>query len=201
MKAKNLDFSKVKEGGGDFNKKHYPPGDYLGKVIKVQDAKSKDNEDPMWLFTIQVNTGKYPYYCKFDENQVWKIRNLFIAAGINVPKKRLAVDPAKVVGKNVGVTLEDDEYKERISSIVASIFPPSELNGDHEADTDDGGDDDGSEEETAEESAPPKKPKDKKKSKAAPEPDEEPEEPSTKKKKGKKSKSSGELEALDIEDI
>ena len=187
-KAVSLDFTKVKDGGGDFNKKHYPPGDYLGKVLKVEDAKVKsgDNEgDPMWLFTIQVQTGKYPYYCKFDENQVWKIRNLFIAAGINVPKSRLKVDPAKVIGKNIGVTLEDDEYKDKINSIVASIFPPSELNGD-------GGAADADDEET-EDSAP-------KKAKKAKAEESEPEE-SPKKKSKKSKKNKGSLEALDIEDI
>lgn len=131
--AVQLDFTNVKDGGS-FNKKHYPPGDYPGRITKVVDTTKKDDKKvKMWLFTIEVKSGTYPYYCTYTaENQLWKIRNLFIAAGINVPKKRMAVDPNKLIGKTIGVTLEDDEYDGKINSSIASTFPPSELEGDGE---------------------------------------------------------------------
>lgn len=129
--AVQLDFTNVKDGGS-FNKKHYPPGDYLGRITQVTDTTKKDDKSvKMWLFTIEVNSGKYPYYCTYTaENQLWKIRNLFIAAGINVPKKRMAVDPNKLIGKEIGVTLEDDEYDGKVQSSIASTFPTSELDPD-----------------------------------------------------------------------
>lgn len=193
--AAQFDFTNVKDGG-NFNKKHQPSGDYLAKVTKVQDAKAKSDGTSMWLFTIQVKTGTYPYYCKHEANQLWKIRNLFVAAGINVPKKRVKIDPNKIVGKSIGVTLEDEEYEGKMQSQVAATFPTSELEGDEdddeleedeeENDEEDEGDDsdDDDEEETVE--APPAK--------------------SKKGKKGKKAKKvddveDEELEELDIEEI
>lgn len=185
-----VDFSNVKEGG-NFNKKHYPPGDYLAKVVKVQDVTKKDDKKvKMWLFTIEVKTGRYPYYVTPGaENQAWKVRNLFVAAGINVPKKRVNVDPNKVVGKEIGVTLDDEEYDGKMQSVIAATFPTSELDGDEP---------DGDEEEEVED-----EPKAKKKKAKDSDPVEAPQ-GSKKGKKGGKGKDKvkkSELEALDIEDV
>ena len=134
-----IDFSDVpEEGGRTFNKKRQPAGDYLGKIVKVQDEKSKKDGIAQWLYTIQVGRYTYPYYCKLQANQYWKIRGLFKAAGIPVPSKRVKVNPELPVGKNVGVTLEDDEYDGKEQSVVDAIFPPSELQN---SDVPDQGDD------------------------------------------------------------
>jgi len=138
-RAMQIDFTKVPEGGGNFNKKRQRAGDYQAKITKVEDAKSKAAGDPMWLFTIVVGSGKYPYYCQFKENTLWKIRNLIQSAGLKVPKKRVNVNPAILVGKNIGVTLEDAEYEGKLQSEIASVFPLSELEN---AESPDEGDDD-----------------------------------------------------------
>lgn len=187
--AAQLDFTNVKDGG-NFNKKHQAPGDYKAKVTKVADAKSKKDNAKMWLYTIQVGTGTYPLYCKLEENQLWKIRNLFVAGGINVPKKRVNVDPNKVVGKTIGVTLEDEEYEGKMQSSVSATFPVSELEEGDEDDEDDEDEeeatptpaDDSDDEDDEEEEAPKPKKKDKGKKKA-------------------KAVTDDELEELEIEDI
>lgn len=187
--AAQLDFTNVKDGGS-FNKKHQAPGDYAAKVTKVVDAKSKKDGASMWLFTIQAGTGTYPFYCKHEANQLWKIRNLFVAAGINIPKKRVKIDPNKVVGRSIGVTLEDDEYEGKMQSNVVATFPTSELEGDVDDDDDD--DDDDEVEDSAED--------------AEDDDEEEVVEAPQGKKKGKKKKAvdeveDDELEELDIEEI
>lgn len=207
-----LDFTNVKEGG-NFSKKHMPAGDYLARVTKVEDAKPKDPNDktPMWLFTIQLKStpsATYPYYCKLQENQLWKVRNMLVAAGINVPKKRVAVDPNKLVGKLIAVSLDDTEYDGKEQSEVAGVFAPSELEGDGgdtsedvNDDVDDGDDDEEeptpkakkaakveADDDDDEEEAPKAK-----KKKAAPE-------EAPKKKKGKKSKPEADDE-IEVEDL
>jgi hypothetical protein len=131
-----LDFTKVKEGS-TFNKKRQKEGDYEAKITAVADAPAKSDGVMQWMFTIQAGAGTYPYYCKHAENQLWKIRNLLIAAGMNVPKKRMKVDPNKLVGKTIGVTLEDDEYDGKPQSNIAATFPASELSNDDIPDEDD----------------------------------------------------------------
>jgi len=169
--AKVIDLTNVKDGG-NFNKKRMPEGDYPARITKVEDAKSSGDEGFMWLFTIAVDKGgTYPYYCKLQENQLWKVRNLCIAAGMNVPKKKLKLDPEKLVGKRIAVTLEDDEYEGKKQSVVQATFPLSELDDYSEGDDEDAVGDDGDEEDEEEEVAPP--PKKKAKSKPAPEPEED----------------------------
>ena len=155
-----VDFSNVKESSG-INPKHQPEGDYLLKIIKVEETLK--DEVPMWNFHCQAEDLKsavYPFYCKLQENQLWKLRNLLIAVGIEVPKKRVGIDPNKLIGKIFGATLEDDEYEGKPKSVIAATFPASELDAKEPEDDDDDEDED---------EAP--APKAKKKGKAAPEPE------------------------------
>lgn len=127
--AKAVDFSGVKERGA-FNPKQVAEGDYAAVITKVEDAEAKGNGDFMYVFTIKLDKfsqASYPYRCKITENQLWKLRNIAVAAGLNVPKKRMKFDPNKVIGKRVGVTMEDDEYEGKMKSEVSAIFPLSEL--------------------------------------------------------------------------
>lgn len=175
--ARTLDMAKAGEGS-NFKTGRVPRGSYKAKVVKVQDHKSKDKND-MWLFTIELISDEYrrtfPYYCGFDENQLWKIRNLLSAAGLNVPKKKLKVDPTKAVGKIIGIELDDDEYDGKEKSVIVDIFPKSELAGRQtedvvvEEDDDDVDDDDDDDEDEA----PPKKKAKKKKAKPVVEDDDD----------------------------
>jgi hypothetical protein len=144
--ASPIDFSNVSDSGATFNTKRQPAGDYEATVINVYDAPSKKDGEPQWLFVIQVGSGSYPYYCKLVENQLWKLRNLLIAGGLNVPKKRIKVDPTKMMGRKIAVTLDDEEYEGKDKSVVTATFPLAELNPDASRDTEDEEDED--EEET-----------------------------------------------------
>lgn len=125
--AATVDFTNVRDGG-QFSKTRFPDGDYKARITKVDEVvPKKDPTAKMWVFTIEVKykgrTGTYPYYCKLVENQLWKLRQLIAAAGITVPKKRMKVDPNKVVGKYIGVTLQETEYNDKIQSEVQYALP------------------------------------------------------------------------------
>lgn len=127
--TRTLDMTNVKERSG-VNPVRQQEGDYLGRVESVEEVKSKGGDD-MWLYIISTpedNTrAAYPYYCKFDEGQLFKIRNLFVAAGIRVPKKKMAIDPNKVVGKEIGMYLQDGDYEGREKSEIDQVFPKEDL--------------------------------------------------------------------------
>jgi hypothetical protein len=91
------------------------------------------------------------------ENQLWKVRNLLTASGINVPKKRLKLDPEKLVGKLIAVTMEDDEYEGKLKSVIAAVFPPAEMNAGAEDVDEDEEDEEDEDEEEEPEPAPVKK--------------------------------------------
>lgn len=162
-----IDFTNVEEGSNRFNKKRQPSGDYRAKVTKVEDAPSKKDGVMQWLFTVKVGSAVYPYYCKHQPNQYWKIRGLLRAAGLNVPSKRVKVNPQRVVGKEVAVTLEDTEYNDKLQSEITAIFPVGDLDDDTPVQENDEEEveEEETEEEEEEETPPPTK---KKKTKAAP---------------------------------
>lgn len=131
-----LDFTNVKDAG-NFSPKHKPEGDYKARITDVNDhIKERDGrKEKQWVFTIQLlndKTATYPLYCQPDEKTLWKVRNLFIAAGKEVPKKKLKVDPNKVVGSEIGIHLEDDEYDGKIKSTITATFPVDEVEEEEE---------------------------------------------------------------------
>ena len=147
--ARTLDFSNVKESSG-INPKHVEDGEYLAKVIEVRDDPAKDGE-AMWLFIFKLadnSVATYPYYCKLVDNQLWKLRNLWIAAGVDLPKRAVKIDPNRVVGKEVGLVLEGEEFEGKMKSVISAIIPKTELAeyAATEADDDDEDEDDEEEE-------------------------------------------------------
>jgi hypothetical protein len=123
-----LDFTNVKENSG-INPKHRPAGDYRVKIAKVIANKSNAGNN-QWVFTLvptDMLSAAYPYYCTLNPDSLWKVRNLLIACGIDVPKKKLNVDPTRLIGKEIGVTLDDDEYEGKMKSVITAVFPSSDL--------------------------------------------------------------------------
>lgn len=149
--ARALDMSNVKEQSG-INPKHVPAGDYLCRVLDVNDdvVKNKQSENAgqvVWVFTLKIEdprlgSGRYPYRCTLVENQLWKVRNLAVAAGMTVPKSKTKVDPNRIVGKLVGASFDDEEYEGKMKSVIQAVFPASEIAGHEDLVTDEGDDSD-----------------------------------------------------------
>ena len=124
VKKIRLDFSKVEERSG-WNTRHIPEGLHSMKIEAVQETEAQDGTD-MLVYALVPTEGKYktrrfPFYCKLQQNQLWKLRDLFVAAGIPVPKKAQQIDPSKVVGKVIAAEATDEtgQYEGR-SSIQAT---------------------------------------------------------------------------------
>lgn len=146
--ARTLDFTNVKESSG-INPKHKEEGEYLAKISEVRDDPAKDGE-AMWTWIIKPTddaSAAYPYYVKLVDNQLWKLRNLFIAAGIPLPKKAVKIDPNRVVGKVIGIVLEDDEYEGKMKSVISACLPKEELSDYADTESDEPEEDDDEEEE------------------------------------------------------
>lgn len=127
-KSRSIDFTNVKERGA-YNPRHVEAGDYVATITSCVDQESKNGDD-MWVYGFQLKDHAshiYPYYCVLNEDNAWKVRNVFEAAGITVPKKMVKVDPNRVVGKDVLISLEDDEYEGKPKSVIAALMPVSEL--------------------------------------------------------------------------
>lgn len=160
MAKRVLDFTNVKDQG-QFNPRRLPEGVYAARITLLTESVAKTSGNDMWTYTVQLRDHPscvYPYRCTLNAEALWKVRNLFVACGIDIPKKRLNVDPERPVGKEVAVELEDDEYEGRPKSNVLNVFSlkdMAKLIGKAKADAADIEDDEDDEDD--EEELPPKK--------------------------------------------
>ena len=127
MSKITLDFSNVREGS-TFSPRRLLEGSYLATIAKVESKDSKAG-NPMLVYTIipvEHPTAVYPYYILLDERQLWKFRALLLAAGKEVPKRKVTVDPESIVGTQIMIDLEDDEWEGREKSTIAGVFKPEQ---------------------------------------------------------------------------
>lgn len=145
-----LDFSKVEERSG-INTRHIPEGLHGMKVQSVVVGEAKDGTDMLTYFLVpkasKYKTRVFPYYCKLQANQLWKLRDLFVAVGLTVPKKATMLDPDAPVGKDLAAEVEDDSYEGQLRSQVQGTYPVDILEDGEGGDDSDEPDDEEAEDE------------------------------------------------------
>lgn len=123
-----IDFDDIEESSG--TRVRVSEGDYPARVKAVKFATSQAG-NPMLVFTIQGTGGKFEgkellEYCALTKKALWKLRDLMVATGVKLPKKQdiralLNYVKKNVVGKDIGVTLGDDEFvNDKGKSIISS---------------------------------------------------------------------------------
>ncbi|QZD98624.1 hypothetical protein SEA_JEMERALD_36 [Microbacterium phage Jemerald] len=140
VKKIKLDFSKVEERSG-WNTRQMPEGLHAMKIVSVEDKEANDGTD-MWVFALvpesqKYKTRRFPFYCKLQANQYFKIRDLLVAAGVKVPKSAMTVDPTKVIGKVIAVEVIDATGQFDGRSEANGVYPLDTLDGDDSTDADD----------------------------------------------------------------
>ncbi|QDM56316.1 hypothetical protein SEA_SWEATNTEARS_40 [Gordonia phage SweatNTears] len=124
-----IDFTNVTEGSG-IRPKQLPPGEYAAVIKDVKAENSKKTGTPQWKFLISPKAhpgAVYPYYCQLTAEMAWKIRQVLVAVGVTAPKSVKTIDASKLVGKSLGIILEDDDYKDKLKSVIDSLIPLSEV--------------------------------------------------------------------------
>lgn len=162
-----VDFSGVESGGG---RTRIPEGDYKVTVDTVKQSESKAG-NAMLVWDFKISEGKFAGKKLRDRTtltpeSLWKLKQVLEAMGISVPSKQVALKLSNYIGKDLGVTVVDDEYEGRISSKVEDYVSVDVIDG---SDIEEEEEDDDDEED--EEVAPAKKSsKGKKKGKKSKEP-------------------------------
>ena len=128
----SVDFTGVESGGAQFVR--VPEGDYGLKIKKVEGKKGEDSGKPYLLFTFEITQGnkkgtgkKITHTCSMQPKALWNLKNLLEACGMKVPSSAVKIDLDKLVGKECGCTITDDEYEGRKKSVISVIFPISDL--------------------------------------------------------------------------
>ncbi len=109
-----------------------PEGDYILKIIEATDETGERSGAKYLRWTFQVAEGEHKgkklrMNTSLKPDALWNLRNLIHAAlGKNVAGKAVNFDPETLYGKIVGGAVEDNEFNDRITSQVASVFPRDE---------------------------------------------------------------------------
>ena len=140
-KKMRIDFSGVPEERRQRGR-HIPPGEYVGKITSWKKKYKDDDKSnvPYLQWVIQVAEGKYkgtPLYenTSLKKDALFNLRNLIYAATDgkkNVAGRTVDFDPDAIVGKKIGVIVEDNEYNNQIRSQIADVRPMSEMEDDDE---------------------------------------------------------------------
>jgi U3 small nucleolar RNA-associated protein MPP10 len=138
-----LDFGNMKEseGGG----KRYPEGDYVGKILKASRDVSSDKGSPCIKLNIAIT---YPekYKGKKLVERLWlspksleRVYDLLTTLGMKVPKTEVQLPLKKLKGKEIGFTLVDEEYENRLRSRLGWDFldPEDVISGDDDDEDED----------------------------------------------------------------
>jgi hypothetical protein len=136
-----IDFSKEVDGGGGGTR--VPENDYKVKIIKAKKERSKEKDTPGLILSLKITEGKFAGKKMIERlwitpKSLWRVRSLLEALGMEVPKKALKIPAKKLVGKEVGATvIDDDPYNGRIKSKVGDwidLETLAELDSDEDED-------------------------------------------------------------------
>lgn len=124
-----VDFSDTESRGGKKGARssYVPPNDYAVKVTRAELSKSSEKETPGIRVFFKVTQGKYKGKELMDnlwltKKSLWRVRQSLEAMGVKVPSDKFKVDPKALVGKECGVTVDDEEYENKIRSRVVDTF-------------------------------------------------------------------------------
>lgn len=141
-----IDFGKEVEGGGGGVR--LPESDYKAKIIKIKKIRSEEKDTPGIAVTMKITEGKFEGKKLTDRlwitpKSLWRVRALLEALGISVPKKAVNLPTKKLVGKEVGITvIDDDPYKGRIKSKIGDFIDLETLADLYDEDDEDEDDED-----------------------------------------------------------
>lgn len=133
-----IDFRKDESEGG---RRRFPEADYHVKYVGFKTGNSKEADTPYVRVSLEIVDGKYKGekvgdYLYLTDKSLWRLRSFLEAMGVAVPKKKVNVNFKKYIGKELGITLGDDEYQGRIRSRVTDFLDLDTLRGADEDDED-----------------------------------------------------------------
>lgn len=119
-----LDFTSVEKSS--YNTRQMPAGLYEARITEVVQKSAQDGTD-MLVYTLapthpQYRGRRFPYYCKLSANQLWKLRDLLVAAGEDIPRRAVRVQPEKIVNRLLCIEVGDDTYGGTVRSTVDSVY-------------------------------------------------------------------------------
>ena len=106
------------------------PGEYLGEVSEVTLEKGKKAQYLAWTFDLDDDAGKAYFNTSLAKNSLWNLRGLLEAMGEEVPDDEMDLDLEDLVGKRVGIIIEEEEYEGKKRPKMVDYFPEDDASND-----------------------------------------------------------------------
>lgn len=115
-----VDFTGVESGG----RPRYPEGDYIATIKSIVPGTKGDEDKPILKVTFEISEGKFEGQTVREDyfitpKALFRLKGLLEAINVKVPSKVVNLPLKKMIGKEVGITLTDDEYNNRKYSEVS----------------------------------------------------------------------------------
>lgn len=116
-----VNFTDVSDGFVNVSK----PGNYPVKLVKVEPKKGQTGK-PYLNWEAEIISGEFKsaklwYTTSLQPQALFNLRNLLVAAGLDVPKKTVSIDLDSVIGRIVEFKVIMDEYKGEMKPKVKSV--------------------------------------------------------------------------------
>ena len=130
-----LDFTDVEVGA---RRKIPNDRDYLFIVKDVEEGEG--DAGVYWTVIAVVKEGKYAGFkdwlrLSLSKKAMWKIAQFLEAVGLEATGKKVKVKPKDLIDREFGASVDNEEYKGKVTSRIADFFPAADLE-----DTDDSDD-------------------------------------------------------------
>jgi hypothetical protein len=120
-----IDFTGVESGG----RARYPEGDYIAKITKIEPGQNDDGDKKYLAVTFEFTEGKFAgktvkEFYHITPKALFRLKNLLEVLGLTVPSRVVNLPLKKMIGKEIGITVADDEYDNKIKSVVSDTIDP-----------------------------------------------------------------------------
>lgn len=104
-------------------------GTYLAKVGEVEEKEGNDSGQPYLNWKLKIGTSTVYDVTSLQPQALWKLRNYLEALGMEVPTSSLDIDLDDLVDGELGVVIENEQFKGKDRPRVVDVLPAGEVDG------------------------------------------------------------------------
>ena len=107
-----------------------PAGQYVVAFIDAEETTSQ-NGNPMIVADVEILRGDQKSrslrdYLVFTEGAKWKLAQVLVAIGREIPEQEFELSPSDLIGKTCGVVTIEEEYNGKPKAKIDRYFPLDE---------------------------------------------------------------------------
>lgn len=104
-----------------------PEGDYVAAFIDAEESLSQ-NQNEMLVVRVEILEGEYKSrglkdYLVFTEGAKWKLAQVLVAIGMEIPEGDFELAPTDLIGKTFGIRTIEEEYNGKPTAKIERYYP------------------------------------------------------------------------------